>query len=217
MKRLQLLLIFIFNTCIVSGQARIAFLEKNQNDYILNSAIICDVMIKLKGFEWYDTHILNVENKRTINTNFEVSYNGKIKFYSKDTTNTELYKVFLEVIEYMESHHVILYIYDIDYIKLIKQPRLQDRHIKWDLVKVINSRKQYYSNLIDVHNPLILFTKRGYEIYVELERKRKKVPLSCRKWIESEISKLINIPIKSSIDYGITNDDFLLNENRIKP
>jgi len=209
MKRFILLIVVIFNIYISYGQVRIAFIENNQNDYIINSAIICNVLLELQGFEWYDMYILNVKNKRTINSNFEVTYNGKFEFYIQDTTNTELKNALKKVTKYMEAHHIILYVYDKNYIKLLKQPRLQNNHIKWGLQNVINSRKQYYSKLIDINNPLLLFTKRRYEIYVKLERERTHTPLSCRKWIESEISKLVSIPIKSSLDYGITNDDFI--------
>lgn len=209
MKKYFLLLIVIFNTCLIYGQVRIAFLEEYQNDYNINSAIICDIMLKLKGFEWYDTHVLNVKNKRTINSNFEVSYDGKVRFYCQDTTNTELKKVLIKVTEYMETYHTTLYVYDKEYLKLLKQPRLQNNHIKWGLSKVITSRKQYYSNLIDINNPLLLFTKSRYDNYVELEKEQKKLPLSCGDWMKMKILELNKEPIKSSLDYGITNDDFL--------
>ena len=105
---------------------------------------------------------------------------------------------------------------------------IDDEFIEEDISKdlISNTIKQYIRKsqspyFINITYPWIcmhqLYSRKRYEYYVADMNKKGFKPLGITGWIKMKIKQDLAEPIKSSLDYGITNDDFLLNKNRIKP
>jgi len=213
-----------------NAQAKLAFIQDRDNQqipdlaYFRNLAILSDVIIKIKGVNWYEENIIKncygtKQERAHLVCHMKVDYLGNVQFEFPDYSKNDSLKALMKSVEdFIISNHIIFYQYNTEVSKILKSTNSKDLISNTIKQYIRKSQSPYFINItypwICMHQ---LYSRKRYEYYVADMNKKGFKPLGITGWIKMKIKQDLAEPIKSSLDYGITNDDFLLNKNRIKP
>lgn len=229
MKHIILILLYLY--CFVcNAQVQLAFsINKDSLDitdiaYRKNLAIISDAIIKIKGPDWFKENIIKncygtKQERAHLVCHMKVDYLGNVQFEFPDYSKNDSLKALMKSVEdFIISNHIIFYQYNTEVSKILKSTNSKDLISNTIKQYIRKSQSPYFINItypwICMHQ---LYSRKRYEYYVADMNKKGFKPLGITGWIKMKIKQDLAEPIKSSLDYGITNDDFLLNKNRIKP
>lgn len=237
MKRLIIIVILIFILGIeIFAQIQYAMVIKSPKSYSpqnaggglvngclsKNIAHISNAIIKIKGEDWYIQHIINNESSPKKISYSIGGYSDTIIVLHEDRLklrNPELNIVLNEVCEYLYLHRCNLYISNICVNSNNKVDSTKYIDCICNYVKnkqLISSQTNMKLVLFYVHNGFIGTipgtTKFYYDRYYKKEIQQGNVPLSHIDWIKYQIDYYMNLPIESSLDYGIDNSAFEVKE-----
>ncbi len=225
MKHIILILLYLY--CFVcNAQVQLAFsINKDSLDitdiaYRKNLAIISDAIIKIKGPDWFKENIINNcygerHERANIICTMSIDYFGNIEFiFPQITKNDSIQATMKKVAELLENEHVIFYEYNGYFSSHFKRLKSKSKNnIKNLIIEYI--KKTTPTSFLSFYNPWICsfppyFPNVSYESYVkEIENKGLKA-LDYPDWLIEKIQTDMRIPIQSTIDYGIKNDDFII-------
>lgn len=214
-----ILLIIIMLPLLCQGQARLAILNKELLDADINAAVISNILLKIKGDDWYEKYVLENINsedqplgRRKVSFTISVDSCGIMKMYPRSCTIKEVNEGLKEAIEYIEENHTIIYCYSSRFAQLLHENKCPTRK---DVIREIHLGNNYYNNNLPfaiIANGWISYvggvTPIDYTFYVEREKEMGNNPKTHIQWLKEKIDYYLSLPIKSSLDYGITNMDF---------
>lgn len=214
-----ILLIIIMLPLLCQGQARLAILSKELLNTDINAAVISNILLKIKGDEWYEKYVLeNIRSedqpvgRQKVSFTIFVDSCGMMKMYPRSCTINEINEGLKEAIKYIEDNHTIIYSYSGGFARLLHENKYTT---KQDIINEIHSGNNYHNDNLPftiIANGWISyvggFTPIYYDFYVEDEKKAGRNPKSHIEWLKEKIDYYLSLPIKSSLDYGITNEDF---------
>lgn len=208
--------IILFILCFLSNigysQARLALAANyNYNDLYLykNSAIISKIILEQKGELWYENLMTQFSPKQLSHV-ITVNMCGDLILSAKSAMPSDIKNVLQYLIKYIENNQIVIYgnwgFYDIfmrehDYVTPIDLCNIisQEGRSKWNVFVVIANGWFFYLPGNQNFN---------YEFYIENEKRAGRKPKSHIEWIKAKIDYYLSLPIESSLDYGITNEDF---------
>lgn len=224
MRILISIVLFIAVNTTVYSQVRLALTNK-QTTIPYMTALIYDIMIKLKGDDWVVQNIitpLSEKQYKKFRNRCEVYADGIICFYPINTKSSpEFIQALNEVALYLEKHHAVIYrefdlysLSDINNVKYYAVPYYRDFLLR---EKERIATESIQSSLI--HRMVPVFS--GYTNCTPIEfiwhyqdlPEIEKSKLTIIDYLKQEFDKILSQPIKSTLDYGITNEDFWSNNN----
>lgn len=206
----------------ISGfsQAQLVVANNSEISLYKNCAILSDIMLMIKGDEWYKKYI--IENiisldqplgRRKVSFTISVDSCGNMKMYPRSCTIKEINEGLKEAIEYIENNHVTIYAYNSYFARLLQNNKCAT---KQDVINAI-CLKEYSCNeglpFTNITNGWMLYVPgpinhTSYDNYIQDKKKKGRNKEIELEWIKAKIDYYLSLPIKSSLDYGITNEDF---------
>lgn len=208
---ITLLLLFLLNNG-GNSQARLALTTNfNYNDLYKykNSAIISKIILEQKGELWYENLVTQLSSKQLSHV-IIVNLCGNLTLFAKSTMPLDVKIAIQNSIKYIENNHIVIYgnwgYYDIFM-------REHDCITPQNIYNIISQEKRRELNEFGLFgNEWFFFLpgnqKFNYDFYVEDEKRAGRIPKSHIEWLKEKIDYYLSLPIKSSLDYGITNEDF---------
>lgn len=209
-----LLFIIIISPLFCQGQARLAVINDWYTGVKINAVIISDIIFKIKGEEWYEKYVLeNITSedqplgRQKVSFGIIVDSCGIMQLKTRNITITEIKEGLTEVIKYIEDNHIIIYKYSGSFARLLYENKSPT---KQDVINMIHFEAN--APFIVITNEWISytpdFTPINYDFYIDDEKNAGRNPKSYIEWLKEKIDYYLSLPIKSSLDYGITNEDF---------
>lgn len=230
MKRFVIIVILIIiSVGNATSQVRLAYCHHFPGNY--TTAIIYDTLIKLKGEDWtYKNVVVPLLDKtKRLKNCYLIYYDGKMKFFKiRNNPSDEVMNALNEVAEYLEQTQAVMFganetlnlnnIEDfiqryrkfaielnLEQLDLISQPppTAEDYLIHYNLVKEQYREVPSFSAVFNAWPRQIID---DYELHKsEFEEQG----ITIMQYLKQEVDKILSQPLpKSTLDYGITNEDF---------
>lgn len=208
---ITILTLFFLNN-VGNSQARLALTTNfNHNDLYKykNSAIISKIILEQKGELWYENLLSQLSSKQLSHA-IIVNLCGNLTLSARSTMPLDVKIAIQNSIKYIENNHIVIYgnwgYYDIFM-------REHDYITPQNICNIISQEKRRELNEFGLFGNEWFFSLPGnqkfnYDFYVEDEKKAGRNPKSHIEWLKEKINYYLSLPIKSSLDYGITNEDF---------
>lgn len=207
--RITIVFFLLFFGLKISAQAKLALTVSQYDSAIRNACLVSDLLIKQKGDEWYNTNILKTTDLGICSFCMKANCNGQIFISAPRIKNKEIVVALEDIANYIEKHHLTIY------VSCGIPFRMES---KGDIEKSIKQYLDYYKNTefyflcgccLWPSRMEIKMSDNWYKkYYVEDEKKAGRNPKSHIEWLKEKIDYYLSLPIKSSLDYGITNEDF---------
>lgn len=182
-----------------------------------NSALISKILLTQYGDKWYEENLLsNRSDISKIRLYMVIDMCGYFTIRKTGSRMSEEVKdAILKVLNIIEQEHIVVYgnwaYYDL-FIKNHKSVMSQD------MPDIILQEKAFGIEWFEIfpNNWFFLFppnTSLNYKFYADESLASGIEPLSYLDWLKQKIEYYMALPIESSLDYGITNEDFCPQQN----
>lgn len=233
MKGLIVIILFISSNIITFSQVRLALTNEYTVDYTI--ALVYDTLFKLKGDEWMKQNIVDpiIKGNSSKLQNVMIVYlDGSISFYPlKIDTSQELISTLNDVASCLEKKHAIIYkwddLFNLSNVNIVTESALP--FYRKNFILDHRAAKEYFDNqsipdlqqilIAPMYQDIPIFDRisfflpstliYNYSCNPEIEESE----ITIIDYLKQEFDKILSQPIKSTLDYGITNEDFWSNNN----
>lgn len=198
------------------AQPRLAVVEQEYTRDLLNTATIVYAAIKANGSDWYTQYVINnlsIGDTHKLRYIISVDSCANMHVFSRMAI-PEVIEGLQKAISYINEHQLPFYSCSIGF-NILK--RTCDSLTRADIVKAIHSTTTgnpstpFGSIANGWHYSWGNFSKGVYDIYAQKESSYGKQPKSFADWLFEQMKQCLSQPIESSLDYGVTNEDFCSN------
>ena len=229
MKRYVIIVILvIISIGNATSQVRLAF--NCYFDYKYHGAILYDALIKLKGDDWTYKNVVVplLKQPRKLMYKCLIYYDGKVQFFKVgNNPSDEILDALNEVATYLEQTQTVMIgayeFYDFNNLESTIQKLLKDA-IETNKLKLVSLTKPptaedsliYYNIVKEQYRTVPIFsgfyTIWPHQIIDDYELHKSEFEeqdITIMQYLKQEVDKILSQPLpKSTLDYGITNEDF---------